>query len=81
MSTNQKNAKIWNSWLYAAVFLIAFPLPAYAYIDPGSGSYLFQLLAATLLGGLYAVKIYWRGIVTFVGKLFSGRKQNGAPRD
>ena len=81
MPTNQKKAKIWISWLYAVVFFAAFPVPAYAYIDPGSGSYLFQLLAASLLGGLYAVKVYWRGIVAFVGKLFSGRKQNGAPRD
>jgi len=30
-----------------------------AYLDPGSGSYLLQLLIAGLLGGLFAIRAYW----------------------
>lgn len=37
------------------VFLL-FPKPAYAYIDPGTGSYLFQLLIAGFLGGTFFLK-------------------------
>jgi hypothetical protein len=44
-------------WLYSA--LIG---RAEAYIDPGSGSYFFQIMIAALLGGLYAIKIYWKNI-------------------
>ena len=33
-----------------------------AYVDPGTGSYLFQLGVAGLLAGLYTVKRYWRAI-------------------
>lgn len=34
--------------------------PVYAYLDPGGGSLLLQTLIAGALGGLYAVKHFWR---------------------
>jgi hypothetical protein len=30
-----------------------------AYVDPGSGSFLLQLLLATVLGTLYSLKLCW----------------------
>lgn len=36
-----------------------------AYIDPGTGSYLIQLLLAGLLGIGVTMKFYWRRIVAF----------------
>lgn len=44
---------------------------AYAYLDPGTGSYLLQLLLAGLLGGLLAIKMFWRNLKAFFAKLFS----------
>jgi hypothetical protein len=44
------------------IALIALPGTAYAYLDPGTGSYLVQLLVAGILGALYLVKIYWNKI-------------------
>jgi hypothetical protein len=39
------------------------------YLDPGSGSFLIQLLLAALLGSAFAVKIYWKKIkAVFTGK-------------
>jgi hypothetical protein len=39
------------------------------YLDPGSGSFLIQLLLAALLGSAFAIKIYWKKIkVLFTGK-------------
>jgi hypothetical protein len=32
------------------------------YLDPGSGSFILQILLAVLLGGGYAVKVYWKKI-------------------
>lgn len=32
------------------------------YLDPGSGSLLFQMLLAGLVGVTFAVKIFWRKI-------------------
>ena len=43
---------------------------AYAYLDPGSGSYILQLLVAGLLGASLAIRIYWRKIRAFVSRLF-----------
>jgi hypothetical protein len=52
----------------AATHLIGIPL----YLDPGSGSFLLQILLAALLGGALAIKIYWKKIKA----LFTGKKEN-----
>ena len=39
-----------------------------AYLDPGSGSFLFQILIAGLLAGLYATKTSWSRIQDFFRK-------------
>ena len=35
------------------------------YLDPGSGSYLLQLLIAGFLGALFAIRLYWKRIKGF----------------
>jgi len=35
------------------------------YLDPGSGSFIIQMLLAGLLGIAVAVRIYWKKIVAF----------------
>jgi len=42
------------------------------YIDPGSGSLLFQLLISGIVGFLAFVKIYWRKIKDF----FKAKKED-----
>jgi hypothetical protein len=44
-----------------------------AYLDPGSGSFIIQILIATLVGGLFIVKSYWQKITVFFRNLFSRR--------
>jgi hypothetical protein len=47
--------------LILAVLLLAVPQKAFAYVDPGGGAMVWQLLAATFLGALfYARKIALR---------------------
>lgn len=41
-----------------------------AYLDPGTGSMLIQIVLAVLLGAGVAVKIFWRNIKAF----FTGKK-------
>ena len=43
---------------------------AHAYLDPGTGSYLFQIMLASLVGAAFAVKTYWIKIKEFVKKFF-----------
>jgi len=52
------------------LFFSIFTQEAYAYLDPGTGSYIFQLIIATSIGGLYAVKLFWTKIVVFFKNLF-----------
>lgn len=45
-----------------------------AYLDPGTGSMLIQIVLAVLLGAGVAVKIFWRNIKAF----FTGKKASDA---
>ncbi len=46
------------------------------YLDPGSGSFIIQMLLAGFLGIAVAVRIYWKKIVAFFGKNKSGKVQD-----
>ena len=46
-----------------------------AYLDPGSGSFIIQMLLAGLLGIAVAVRIYWKKIVKFFRKNKGGDVQ------
>ena len=48
-------------FLCACIVLLS-PSDAWAYIDPGTGSYLFQLLIAGGLAGLYTFRRYWHTV-------------------
>lgn len=38
------------------------------YIDPGSGSYLVQMIIAAVLGGMFYIKTIWKRIKLFFSK-------------
>ena len=65
---------------FLVMFLyLAFPSFAYAYLDPGTGSYIFQLIIAGMVGLFFAIKVYWRRIRSFSTGLFSkGKKMDGS---
>jgi len=60
--------------------VVAFLTPVYAlaYIDPGTGSYLIQLLIAAFVAVSFSIKIFWKKIV----RLFSKKSgQDGRKSD
>lgn len=57
------------------LFCLGLPSFAHAYLDPGTGSYLFQLLIAGLVGLLFAIKVYWGKIKSFIGGVFSQQEE------
>jgi hypothetical protein len=61
----------------ASLVLLGLFLPsnAYAYLDPGTGSYIFQLLVAALIGALFTVKQYWQKLKAFFKSLLSGKNK------
>jgi hypothetical protein len=52
-------------------FRFVFPSFAYAYLDPGSGSYIFQLILAGIVGLAFLIKVYWNKVKAFFVGLFS----------
>jgi hypothetical protein len=61
--------------LLAAFVALCFPQYVHAYIDPGTGSYVFQIVIAAFVAVSFMVKIYWLKIKGFVGRLFSKKEQ------
>lgn len=62
-----------------AVVLVT-PTEAWAYVDPGTGSYLFQLAVAGALAGLYTLRMYWQSVKGAVRRLLKGRNDDGSAR-
>ncbi len=57
----------WLSWLVACFLLIVIPT-ANAYIDPGSGSFIFQMIVGATLAVSFGVKMFWRRIRSFFSR-------------
>jgi hypothetical protein len=52
--------------LLGVLLVVAFERPTYAYLDPGSGSMLLQVLLGGVAGVAVIVKLYWRGLLSFL---------------
>jgi hypothetical protein len=61
--------------LLAAVVALCFPQYAYSYIDPGTGSYVIQIVIAAFVAVTFMIKLYWQKIKGFIGRLFSKKEQ------
>ena len=59
-----------NTLLFALVFtsVLRVDAPAYAYLDPGTGAVLVQLLLGGVAGALVVGKLYWQRIKAFFGR-------------
>lgn len=57
-----------SQYIILSVCLILFSKNAFAYLDPGTGSMITQIIIGAVLGLSYAVKVYWRRIVNFFKK-------------
>jgi hypothetical protein len=60
------------------VFMIIAPSPAFAYLDPGTGSYVLQILLAALVGTVYAVKTYWGKIRSVITRILHKKEESKA---
>ena len=59
-----------KSFVLLAIFFIV-TSRCFGYIDPGTGSYLVQILIAVFVGVSLGIKIFWNRIKAFLKKLFS----------
>ena len=52
------------------ILITTFSNSVYAYLDPGAGSFILQMLIAGILGAIYTLKLYWYGLKSFVLRIF-----------
>ena len=62
--------KALNLLLLIGVFELTIQ-PAYAYLDPGTGSVVVQTIIATFVAAGFALKAFWAQIIVF----FKGKKK------
>lgn len=62
-------------FMFILMFTLTFAHNAYAYLDPGSGSYMLQILLGTLVAGFFAIKQYWHRLKHFFKERF-GKKED-----
>lgn len=55
---------LWTLWLTVLMFFLVLPV-AGAYLDPGTGSLIFQVAVGAVMAVSLAVKVFWRRIVSF----------------
>ena len=63
--------KIWNIPNWGPLLLIVwlgFPSRADAYLDPGTGSMILQVVAGGLLAGIGVTKVFWKRIISIFRK-------------
>jgi len=53
--------------VFAVCVLFGWATPAYAYVDPGSGGMLVQLLLGGVAGVAVIVRLYWRRFLKAIG--------------
>lgn len=78
MVKGRRVMKFWFS-LLIGLWLIH-PPEVFAYIDPGTGSFILQMLIAGAMGLLFAAKAYWQKITSFVRQVFQKIRKNNAAR-
>jgi len=60
-----------NTLIIIILSSIFFPLRAYAYLDPGSMSFIIQIVLAIIAGGIFGVRLFWKNIKSFFKNVFS----------
>ena len=61
--------------IYILIFLVFFTKDTYAYLDPGSGNYILQIIVAFFASIFISLKIFWTKITFYYYKLV-GKKKN-----
>ena len=54
--------------ILASIVCLAVSLPAQAYLDPGSGSLILQLVLSGVAGLILLLKVYWHKLKSILGR-------------
>lgn len=68
-------------FIISAVLVATFSAPAYAYLDPGTGSMLLQALIGGIAAGATVISIYWQKIKIFMNEHFAKTGKKNSEND
>ncbi|MGK0296860.1 MAG: hypothetical protein ACI9XC_000459 [Gammaproteobacteria bacterium] len=54
---------------------------AAAYLDPGTGSLILQMLIAGIIGAMFTIKLYWYRLMDFVDRIFGKSTESESDSD
>lgn len=78
MKGNLETQSVISSAVFSLPPLMFAAYNIHAYIDPGTGSLIIQVLIASFFGALFLLKVFWGKVKVFLNNLFSrARKGNG----
>ncbi len=65
------------------LFVVGIHRPAFAYLDPGTGSMMLQLLLGGVAGALVVGNLYWQRIKAFFGgkSIHDQNNESATPSD
>lgn len=65
------------SILSASCLTLLMTRQAFAYVDPGTGSYILQIILASIVGASFTIKLFGKKIYFFFSRLFSRNNNSG----
>lgn len=69
---NRQNLRFFLFLLF--VYFLIIPKISYAYLDPGTGSYIVQIVLAGLLSLVFMLKNFWSKLFNNLNLFFSKKK-------
>jgi hypothetical protein len=58
----RRGKHVWTVLSTGVALALITPRRAWAYLDPGTGSYVLQLAVAAVLGAMVTLRLYWRRV-------------------
>ena len=63
-------ATFWGVMVGVSLWCLAAPSPAHAYLDPGTGSMILQVVIGAVVGAMVTARLYWARIKTWFRGFF-----------
>ena len=64
-----------NTIVFSLALCAAYVSPAYAYMDPGTGSLLLQGLLGGIAGAVVVIRLYWHKLTSWLGLIRSSESK------
>jgi len=57
--------------MFYFILIFLFPSNAYAYLDPGTGAMIIQLIVGGIAAGIVMAKVYWNNLCQYIQVMYN----------